>query len=36
VFRAFRQIRSELFSQRRPGSYLRYAVGEILLVVIAT
>jgi len=34
VLRIFRQIRSDLVSQRRMGSYLRYAVGEILLVVI--
>jgi hypothetical protein len=34
VFRIFRRIRSDLASQRRLGSYLRYAVGEILLVVI--
>ena len=34
MLKFFRQIRQSLLSQGKSGKYLRYAVGEIILVVI--
>ena len=34
MFRIFRRKRGESVTERKPGGYLRYALGEILLVVI--
>ncbi len=34
MIRVFRNIRQQLAAQKRAGAYLRYAVGEIVLVVI--
>ena len=34
MFRFFRQIRKTLLSENRMGKYLKYAIGEIILVVL--